>query len=91
MPLIGNALQTLAKSVLIALGLTAEASAMDAVIRKKVFGSGMHPSTLIILTEEINDITKITKSLEDSGLWITCFSKTIKLEAKKQKGEFLGI
>ena len=44
MPLIGNVLQTLAKNVSIALGLTAGASATDAVIRKKVFGSGMHPS-----------------------------------------------
>ena len=36
-----NVLKTLAKSVLIPLGLTAAASATDAAIQKKVFGSGM--------------------------------------------------
>ena len=46
MPLIGNVLKSLAKSVLIPLGLTATASATDAVIHKKMFGSGK--ATLII-------------------------------------------
>ena len=36
-----NVLKTLAKSVLIPLGLTALASATDAAIQKKLFGSGM--------------------------------------------------
>ena len=36
-----NVLKTLAKSVLIPLGLTATASATDATIQKKLFGSGM--------------------------------------------------
>ena len=40
-PLIKNVLKTLAKSVLIPLGLTATASATDAAIQKKLFGSGM--------------------------------------------------
>ena len=35
LPLIGNVLKPLAKSVLIPLGLTAEASATDAAIQKK--------------------------------------------------------
>ena len=39
LPLIGNALKQLAKSVLISLGLTAGASATDAVIHKEMFGS----------------------------------------------------
>ena len=43
------------------LGLTAEVSAMDAAIHKKMFGFGM--TTLIILNEEMNDMTKITKSV----------------------------
>ena len=46
MPLIGNVLKSLAKSVLIPLGLTATASATDAVIHKKMFRSGK--ATLII-------------------------------------------
>ena len=40
-PLMKNVLKTLAKSVLIPLGLTATASATDAAIQKKLFGSGM--------------------------------------------------
>ena len=36
-----NVLKTLAKSVLIPLGLTAAASATDAANQKKLFGSGM--------------------------------------------------
>ena len=58
----------LAKSVLIPLGLTAGVSPTDAAIQKKIFGSGM--TTLIISNEEMNDVMKIVKSLEDSGLFI---------------------
>ena len=57
MPLIGNALKPLAKSVLIPLGLTALASATDAAIHKKMFGSGN--TTLIISNEKMNEIMKI--------------------------------
>ena len=41
LPLIGNVLKPLAKSVLIPLGLTAAASATDAGIHKEMFGSGL--------------------------------------------------
>ena len=54
LPLIGNVLKPLAKSVLIPLGLTAAASATDTAIHKKMFGSGT--TTFIILNEEINNI-----------------------------------
>ena len=40
-PLMKNVLKTLAKSVLIPLGLTAAASATDAAIQKKLFGLSM--------------------------------------------------
>ena len=62
-----------------------------------MFGSGVRPwdlashTTLIISNEEMNDILKIVKSLEESGLLIKGISKTIKNEAKEQKGGFLGI
>ena len=46
-------LKRLAKSVLIPLGLTAAASATDAAIHEKMFGSGM--TTLIISNEEMHD------------------------------------
>ena len=84
---IGNVLKPLAKSVLIPLGLTAAASATDAVIHKKMFGPGF--ITLIISNEEMNDIMKIVKSLEESWLLIKGVSETIKNEGKKQKRGFL--
>ena len=46
-------------------------------------------TTLIISYEEMNDIMKIVKSLEESGLLIKGVSETIKSEAKEQKGEFV--
>ena len=38
--------------------------------------------------EEMNDIMKIVKSLEESGLSIKGVSKKIKSEAKEQKRDF---
>ena len=52
---------------------------------------GSSTTTLIISNEEMNDTMKIVKSLEGSGLLITGISKTIKNEAKEQKGGFVGI
>ena len=87
--LIGNILKSLAKSVLIPLGLTAAASETDAAIQKKMFGSGT--TILIISNEQINDIMKIIKSLEESGLLIKGASKTIRNEAKEHKEGFLSM
>ena len=90
LPLIGNVLKPLAKSVLIPLGLTTAASATDEAVHNKMFGSGA--TTIIISYEEMNDIMKIVTSLEESGLLIKGVSEAIKNEAKKQqKGGFLGI
>ena len=66
--LIGNVLKPSAKSVLVQLGLTAAASATDAAIHKKMFGSST--AALIISNEEMNDIMKKIKSLEEFGLLI---------------------
>ena len=85
----GNVLEPLAKSVLIPLGLTAAAAATGAAIHKKMFESGM--TTLIISNEEINDIMKIVKSLEESYLLIKGVSVTIQNEVNKQKGGFLSM
>ena len=46
---------------------------------------------LIISKEEMNDIMKIIKSLEESGFLIKGINKTIKNEVKEQKGGFLSI
>ena len=59
--------------------------------KKKTFGSGRLPDldsrnmTLIISNEEMNDVIKIIKSLEESGLLIKRVSETIKNAAKVQK------
>ena len=87
LPLMKNVLKPLGKSVLIPLGLTA--SATDADIQDKIFGSGT--TKLIISNEEMNDIMKIVKSLTEFGLLIKGVSETIKNEAKEQKGGFLGM
>ena len=39
----------------------------------------------------MEDIMKIVKSLEESGLLIKGISETIKNEAKEQKGRFLSV
>ena len=89
LPLMKSVLKPLAKRVLIPLGLTAAATAADAAIHKKMFGSGT--TTLIISNEEMNDIMKIVKFLEESGLSIKGVSETIQNEAKEQKDGFLGM
>ena len=78
-------IKQLAKSVLISLGLTAAASAADAGIHKKtILRSGNHPSftTLIISNDEMKDIIKIEKSLEDSGLLLKGVTETVQNEVK---------
>ena len=54
-----------------------------------MFGSGT--TTLIIFNEEMNDIMKMIKSLEETGLLIKGISKTIENKVKQQKGELLGM
>ena len=54
-----------------------------------MLGSGT--TTLIISNDEMNDIIKIVKSLEDSGVLLKGISETIQHEAKKQKQGFLSM
>ena len=89
LPLIKNVIKPLAKSVLIPLGLTAAASAANAGIHKKILGSG-HNNTLIS-NNEIEDIIKIVKSLEDSGLLLKIVTQTVPNEVTKQEGGFLNM
>ena len=92
MPFIRNLHNSVAKSILIPLGSTVAATAAtatDAAIHKKLFGSGV--TTLVISNEEMNNTMKMVKSLEEPGLLIKGISKTIKNKAKGQKGGFLGI
>ena len=89
LPLIGSVIKPLAKSVLIPLGLTAAASATNVAIHKKMFGSGM--TTLIISNEEMNNIIKINKFLEETGLLIKGVSEAIKNQERGKKGGFLSL
>ena len=51
---------------------------------KKVLGSGHNNNTtLIISNDEMDDILKIVKSLEDSGVLLKGVSETIQDEAKE--------
>ena len=59
---------------------------------KKILGSGNNNNTtLIISNDEMDDILKIVKSLEDSGVLLKGVSETIQHEAKEQRGGFLGM
>ena len=57
---------------------------------QKILGSG-NMTTLIISNDEIHDVIKIVKSLEDSGLLVKGVTETVQNEVKEQKGEFLSM
>ena len=59
------------------------------VLKKKMLGSGA--TSLIISNDEMDDILKIVKSLEDSGVLLKGVSETIQNEAKEQRGGFLSM
>ena len=82
-------IKPLVKSVLIPLGLAAATSAADAGRHKEILWSGT--TTLIISNDEMQDIIKIVKSLEDFRLTLKGVSETIQNEAKEQKGGFLSM
>ena len=97
LPLIKNIIEPLNKSILIPLGLTASASAADAGIHTKILGfdhpldSALHTTTLIISDDEMEDILKIVKSLEDSDLLLKGVREIIQNEVDKQKGGFISM
>ena len=62
---------------------SAEMSVGDAAIQKKIYGSGA-----IAKNEKMEDIMKIVKSLEESGLLTKEISGTIKNEVKEQRTDF---
>ena len=84
-----NVIKSLAKSVLIQLGLTVTASTADAGIHKNISGSG--PTALIISNDKMEDIMKIVKSLKELRLLLKGISETIQNEAKEQIGGFLSM
>ena len=88
-----SVIKPLAKSVLIPLGLTAAAAAAaGAGMHEKILGSGHNNNTTLrISNDKIDDILKIIKSLEDSGVLLKGVTETIQHEAKEQRGGFLSM
>ena len=89
LPLMKSVIAPLAKSVVIPLRLTAAASAADAGIHK-ILGSGNN-TTLIISNKDMDDLIKIVKSLEDSGLLLKGITESVQNEIKEQKAGFVGM
>ena len=77
-------IKPLAKSVLISLGLTAAALVADAGIHEKILGSG-NTATLIVSNNEMEDIIKIVKSVEDSGLLSKVVTGTVQKKSRRIK------
>ena len=53
----------------------------------KIFESVI--ATLIILNKEMDDIMKIIKSLEESGLFVKVLAKQLKMKRKNKGVDFL--
>ena len=68
------------KKNLAPLGITAVAYAINAEIQNKIHGS--ETRTLKILNEEMNDMMKIVKALEDSNILLKGITKTIENKIK---------
>ena len=56
---------------------------------KKILGSGT--ATITVSSNEMKNIIKIVKSLENSGLLLKGIRETIENEAKEQKEGFLSM
>ena len=54
-----------------------------------MLGSGT--TALIISKDEMDDILKVVKSLENSGVLLKGVSETLQYEAKEQRGGFLSM
>ena len=63
----------LAKNILVPLGVTAAASAIDEAIQEKIHGS--ETTTLIISNAEMNNLMKIVQALEDLNILLKGVTK----------------
>ena len=74
---------SLGKNILAPLGLSAAMSATAAAaIQKKMYGSGT--KTVTFSNENLDDMAKIVKVLEDSDLLMKGVTKTLKNDIKKE-------
>ena len=83
LPLMKSVINPLAKSLFIPLELSSGMSAVDATVQKKIWGSVT--TALIISNQEMEDVMKIVKLLEESGLLIKRISETSESKVKKEK------
>ena len=92
-----NVLKSSAKNFLLPFELSSGISAVDSAIQKEIYGSNrpsdsaLRTTALIISNEEMEYITKIVKSLEESGLLIQEINKITKTKTKEQKDGFLSV
>ena len=61
------------------------------IIRKELSEQGKNLFYLFISNEDINDIIKMIKSLEDSGVLTDGVTETVKHEIKNKKADFLEL
>ena len=77
----------LAKNVLAPLATMASATAIDGAIQKKMRVLGIVRAvkgiTLVISNEDMDEIIRIAKLLQNSGIWIDGVSETVKRKIKK--------
>ena len=83
LPLTETLLTPVAKNVLLPFGLSAWMSAADAAIKKNQKHHGSGTTALIVSNKEMEDIRKIVKSPEESGLQMKRISETIENEIKE--------
>ena len=86
--LMRNVFQSLAKSVLLQLGVTA-VSAGEPWIHKNILKS--ETATLIISKKGRKDIVQIVKSINDSEPLTKDITRAIEIDAKEQRGRFFGM
>ena len=86
LPLMKSVFTPIAKNVLLVSRLLAGMPAADTAIQKKNYGSG--GTTLVISNDQIEDIMKIVKSLEESELLIKKVVKQLKMKQKNKKEGF---
>ena len=73
---------SLEKNILAPLGLSAAISTTDAAIQRKVHGYGT--KTVRFSNQDLDDMTKIVKALEDSDVLMKGITETLKTDIKKE-------
>ena len=71
------------------------ASEIDSAIQREMHGRGVLRAakeiTLVISNKDMDDIIRIIKALENSGVLIYRVSETVKHETKRKEDKFLGM